>query len=126
MRQRSSCSFTTCCICSTTARFPGARWAWRRCTSASAERLRGACTVAILFAMQTWGEQGGARPELRRFCGAAGNVLALIGLTYEVRDVFGRALAEPGRTDFHNLRIARDFSYSALYMIYGGALMAIG
>jgi len=50
---------------------------------------------------------------LWRFAVTALNVLALIALTAEVHEAFAQ-------------KIARDFAWSALWMLYGGALMVIG
>jgi uncharacterized membrane protein len=63
------------------------------------------------------------------------NVLALIALSREVSDYYLRQMAGFRSTgyqwrgaylDYHNLEIARDFSYSALWMAYGAMLMIIG
>jgi uncharacterized membrane protein len=49
------------------------------------------------------------------------NVLALLALNAEVHDLWQRQGAFSG-----NLQLARDFTYSALWIAYGGALMAAG
>src|SRR5712664_3892846 len=60
------------------------------------------------------------------------NVLALIALTWEASDYFDRQWmahsdARPDTVNYYGqLRIARDFSYSAIWLVYGAALMAIG
>ena len=63
--------------------------------------------------------------------GIALNVLALIALTREANDYFSRQIAamyqlrnmyEPAR----QLEIARDFSFSAIWILYGAALMVTG
>ena len=62
------------------------------------------------------------------------NLLALIALTGEVSGYFQRqmmALAtQPRRegsgVDYHTLSIARDFGFSAVWMLYGGGLMTAG
>jgi uncharacterized membrane protein len=61
------------------------------------------------------------------------NVLALIALSRELTDSYARQMAEvrPLRRwelppDFRRIRIERDFGYSALWMAYGGMLMAVG
>ena len=55
------------------------------------------------------------------------NMLALIALHFEVMDYFqsawGQTLAD---ADARSLRIARDFTYSAVWMVYGSALMLVG
>ena len=62
------------------------------------------------------------------------NVLALVGLSLEVGDAFRRRIEElaptPGAAlpaeTMRSLALARDFSYSALYMAYGVALTVVG
>ena len=59
------------------------------------------------------------------------NLLALIALTREASDYFDRSLALSYRNgltavNFVQMRIAREFSYSAIWLIYGAALMVIG
>jgi uncharacterized membrane protein len=59
------------------------------------------------------------------------NLLALIALTLEASDYFDRQLAILYQTrfagmDFTQLRLERDFSYSAIWLVYGAALMAVG
>lgn len=68
------------------------------------------------------------------------NLLALLALNHEVSDYFSREIAvvtqgfagsgyavDPGAGErYHRLSIARDFTYSAVWMIYGAALMAVG
>ena len=63
------------------------------------------------------------------------NVLALIALSREVSDYYLRQMAGFRSTgyqwrgaylDYHNLEIARDFSYSALWMAFGAMLMIVG
>jgi uncharacterized membrane protein len=61
------------------------------------------------------------------------NVLALIAGSLEINSFYDRsvqALVGPytgGQvTDWHNAALARDFSYSAFWMLYGAGLLAIG
>jgi uncharacterized membrane protein len=57
------------------------------------------------------------------------NLLALIALTLEVSDYFSRRITEAGANRFafyHQLALARDFTYSAVWLIYGAALMTVG
>jgi uncharacterized membrane protein len=64
------------------------------------------------------------------------NALALTGLSLEVRDCYSRQMAslQPAAglwraddwTQLHSIGIARDFTYSALWMAYGAMLMVIG
>ena len=59
------------------------------------------------------------------------NLLALIALTREASDYFDRNLSLSYRTaanavSFVQMRIAREFSYSAIWLVYGAVLMAVG
>jgi uncharacterized membrane protein len=58
------------------------------------------------------------------------NLLALIALTLEVSDYFARRMQASGdRFLFYRqnqLTLARDFTYSAIWLIYGVVLMTIG
>jgi len=64
------------------------------------------------------------------------NLLALIALSREVADFYSRQMAQalpnalgwtPRSADrLHGFRLARDFSYSALWMAYGAMLMMVG
>ena len=64
------------------------------------------------------------------------NALALIALTREVADYYSRQMTayRPAlnrwtgayRLDFRRIEIARDFTYSALWMAYGAMLMVVG
>ncbi len=64
------------------------------------------------------------------------NVLALIALSREVADYYSRQMAtfrprvgnqwNAAYINFHRVEIARDFTYSALWMAYGAMLMIVG
>jgi len=59
------------------------------------------------------------------------NLLALRGLTLEAADYFSRQQAQSYTvggysTDYQQLWLMRQFSYSAIWLIYGAALMAVG
>lgn len=64
------------------------------------------------------------------------NALALVALSYEIHDYYNRQLAtglpQPGLwaaehwSQARAIEIARDFSYSALFMAYGAMLMIVG
>jgi hypothetical protein len=63
------------------------------------------------------------------------NVLALLALNFEVHDYFQRELEAarylrgnriPLWTEYRQLSTVRDFAYSAIWMIYGAALMWVG
>jgi uncharacterized membrane protein len=68
-----------------------------------------AITIAVFAGIAIVSE----KTKIRRFAVVSGNVLALIGLTEEVWDFFGRG-------------VVRDFAWSALWMLYGAALMVAG
>ncbi len=72
-------------------------------------------------------------------CVVALNLLALIALSREVADYYAQQMASlrPGVswnvqwdpsawTDWQHVKIARDFTYSALWMAYGAMLMVVG
>jgi uncharacterized membrane protein len=63
------------------------------------------------------------------------NLLTLIALSREVADYYSREMTgirpqgqwDPSAwKDWHHVKIARDFTYSALWMAYGALLMVIG
>jgi uncharacterized membrane protein len=66
-----------------------------------------------------------------KMAGIALNLLALIALTREANDYFSRHISElyQQRNMYEATRqpeIARDFSFSAIWIIYGAAMMVIG
>ncbi len=54
------------------------------------------------------------------------NALALIVLDYEIADAWRRQLEGASPAAIGALRVVRDFAYSALWMVYGAALMFLG
>ncbi|HKU24943.1 MAG TPA: DUF2339 domain-containing protein [Candidatus Sulfotelmatobacter sp.] len=63
------------------------------------------------------------------------NVLSLVALSWEVRDYYAREMAslslpryqwKGAYEGFRSVEIARDFTYSALWMAYGAMLMIVG
>jgi uncharacterized membrane protein len=64
------------------------------------------------------------------------NAIALIALSHEVADYYAREMTviQPGRyrrtpaygSEWQRIQIARDFTYSALWMAYGAMLMVVG
>jgi uncharacterized membrane protein len=54
------------------------------------------------------------------------NGLALLALTLEVQDFFDRRMAGLDFSDFERYSIIRDFTYSALWLLYGALLMLAG
>jgi len=96
-----------------------------------------AVAVAVLGAVAWFGakREDETAQTISAIAVVALNVLALIALSREVSDYYLRQMAgvrSTGRQwrgaylDYHNLEIARDFSYSALWMAYGAMLMIIG
>ena len=98
-----------------------------------------ALAIAVLALVAWKGYRRREDDDARRVasaCIVALNLLAVIALSREVSDYYHRALAallppysrtlpsEWSRT--RNLRIARDFTYSALWMCYGALLMFVG
>jgi uncharacterized membrane protein len=72
--------------------------------------------------------EGGERNRLWAAAAVIGvNVLALLALHFEVLGYFQTELATayPGH-DRHSIETVRDFAYSAVWMVYGSALMLIG
>jgi len=69
--------------------------------------------------------------NVARIAVVALNALALRGLSLEVADYYSRQMTavHPGNwllANWTDIRIARDFTYSALFMGYGGMLMVVG
>jgi uncharacterized membrane protein len=89
--------------------------------------------IAIMAGIVAAGERYGSEREMPfvKLAGIALNVLALIALTREANDYFTRHIAETyqQRNMYEaatQLEIARDFSFSAIWIVYGAALMVIG
>jgi uncharacterized membrane protein len=55
-------------------------------------------------------------------------LLALIALTWEASDYFDRQMQDRfnGETIYREIALARSFTYSAVWLIYGVMVMAIG
>ncbi len=102
-----------------------------------------AVAIAVLAATAWFGRKRNDEMGLRGAAAAvvALNVLALIALSHEVADYYARQMAaaapayNPRRyTPYdaataygtHAIRIAEDFTYSALWMAYGALLMIVG
>jgi uncharacterized membrane protein len=101
-------------------------------------------TYGVAVAVLGWlawhaNQRGDERGRLAMRCAVVAlNLLALIGLTREAADYFSRQLLvtvpRGGYSGINpeiwtrtkNIRIARDFTFSALWMCYGALLMAIG
>jgi uncharacterized membrane protein len=65
------------------------------------------------------------------------NLLALMAISHEIHDFYSEQMARaaPDRNarnswswgvEYHRIQIARDFTYSTLFMAYGAMLMAVG
>jgi uncharacterized membrane protein len=99
-------------------------------------------TYAIAIAVLGFVAYGASKREdenartVGAFAVVAMNALALTGLSLEIRDYYSRQMTSlqpaAGRwhaddwTQLRTIGIARDFSYSALWMAYGAMLMVIG
>jgi uncharacterized membrane protein len=86
--------------------------------------------VAILAGIAILGKRH-ASPSESIFLDAAvvgANLLALIAMPLEVSDYFDRQVyaARNLVASYSQLKLARDFSYSAIWLIYGAVLMAVG
>jgi uncharacterized membrane protein len=89
--------------------------------------------IAILGGIVAAGERYGSEREMPfvKLAGIALNVLALVALTSEANGYFSRqitAMYQHGNMyeATRQLEIARDFSFSAIWILYGAALMVIG
>jgi uncharacterized membrane protein len=89
-----------------------------------------AVAIAVLGGIAVLGKRHAARAEII-FLDAAvvgANLLALIALTLEASDYFDRRILSAGSFpgSYHQMDLARDFSYSAIWLVYGATLMVIG
>jgi uncharacterized membrane protein len=89
--------------------------------------------IAILAGIVAAGERYASEKEMPfvKMAGVALNLLALIALTREANDYFSRHISElyQQRNMYQATRqldIARNFSFSAIWIIYGAAMMVIG
>jgi len=96
-----------------------------------------AVAIAVLGAVAWYGSRrkDEAARAVAGIAVVALNLLALIALSREVADYYSRKMTgmlpqrqwDPAAwTDWHHLKIARDFTYSALWMAYGAMLMVVG
>jgi uncharacterized membrane protein len=99
-------------------------------------------TYLVAIATLAWAaglasRRGGETP--RRFAAIAVvaiNILALLAITHEIRDFYSQQMARATPVgnirntwpyvEHRRLQIARDFTYSALFMAYGTMLMIVG
>jgi uncharacterized membrane protein len=88
--------------------------------------------IAVLGGIAFFGKRLASEQEmpLIHLAAVGVNLLALIALTLEVSDYFARRMQASGdRFLFYHqnqLTLARDFTYSAIWLIYGVVLMTIG
>jgi uncharacterized membrane protein len=86
--------------------------------------------IAVLAGIAVFGKQHAAQNErpFLKFAVIALNLLALIALTREAADYFDRQMLGIGNhwQYDHQLFVVRGFTYSAIWLIYGAALMAVG
>jgi uncharacterized membrane protein len=89
-----------------------------------------AIAVAVLGGIAYFGKRQASARELPflQLAVVTLNLLALIALTWEASDYFDRQLAVPGNyaVHFHQVSLVQGFTYSAIWMLYGAVLMAVG
>jgi uncharacterized membrane protein len=89
-----------------------------------------AIAIAVLGGIAYFGKRQASERELPllQLAVVALNLLALIALTWEASDYFDRQLALPGNyaAHFRQVSLVQGFTYSAIWMIYGAMLMAVG
>jgi uncharacterized membrane protein len=88
--------------------------------------------IAVLGGIAFFGKRLASEQEmpLIHLAAVGVNLLALIALTLEVSDYFARRMQASGNRFLfyrqNQLTLARDFTYSAIWLIYGVVLMTIG
>src|SRR3984893_9864849 len=87
--------------------------------------------IAILAAIARYGHQHAAQQEmvLLQVAAVGANFLALVALTWEAYDYYDRLMVRTGgyNANFnYQISLARAFTCSAIWLIYGAALMAFG
>src|SRR3984893_18018604 len=87
--------------------------------------------IAILAAIAYYGHQHASMQEMAfiNLAVVSANLLALIALTWEAYDYFDRQRLLSGSYNpgfYHDISLARGFTCSAIWLIYGAALMAFG
>ncbi len=84
--------------------------------------------IAVLAALIWHAQKRGADRLWTAIPIVAINLMALVALTAEVSDFYSQRMTEVVNLgiETHNLRLARDFTYSALWMTYGSGLLVVG
>jgi uncharacterized membrane protein len=89
-----------------------------------------AVAIAVLAGIATLGKEHAAESErpFLRLAVITLNLLALVALTREAADYFDRQFIAVGNQwqHYHQISVVRGFTYSAIWLIYGAALMALG
>jgi uncharacterized membrane protein len=89
-----------------------------------------AVAIAILGGIAVLGKRHASQTEaiFLEIAGVGVNALALIALTLEASDYFDRQMVSRGSlaAAYAQMNLARDFSYSAIWLVYGAVLMAVG
>jgi uncharacterized membrane protein len=89
-----------------------------------------AVAIVVLGGIAVLGKRNASPEEMMFVDGAVvgANLLALIALTWEASDYFDRQFLLGARlaSSYPEVKLARDFSYSAIWLVYGAALMTIG
>jgi len=88
-----------------------------------------AVAIAILSGIAVLGRRHAAQAEMLflDIAVVGVNSLALIALTLEASDYFDRQmLSGGGYSAYRQINLDRDFSYSAIWLVYGAALMIVG
>lgn len=85
-----------------------------------------AILAAIIALQKPAVDDTGAPNRIVQLCSVAINLLALHALNQEVSDFFARERGMISSSELISSNVARDFSYSALWMIYGAVLMTVG
>jgi uncharacterized membrane protein len=89
-----------------------------------------AVAIAILAGIAILGKRHASQAEaiFLDIAVVGANLLALIALTLEASDYFDRQSLSGGRlaSSYAQMNLARDFSYSAIWLVYGAALMTVG
>ncbi len=89
-----------------------------------------AVAIAVLGGIAVLGKRHATGMEMMFLDGAAVgvNLLSLVALTLEASDYFDRRMYAAGTLpdSYQQLNLERDFSYSAIWLVYGAILMTIG